>query len=77
MPFILLPFRPTSDTSASRNFVRNFFKAAYEGTRQFRGESLAQELRLTEPLVRHIAPNEQGDMLTYADIMQHHEVVLE
>ncbi|KAJ4363704.1 hypothetical protein N0V95_001019 [Ascochyta clinopodiicola] len=50
MPFILLPFRPTSDTSASRNFVRNFFKAAYEGTRQFRGESLAQELRLAEPL---------------------------
>ncbi|KAF2626854.1 hypothetical protein BU25DRAFT_394194 [Macroventuria anomochaeta] len=50
MPFMLLPFRPTSDTSASRNFVRNFFKAAYEGTRQYRGESLAQELRLAEPL---------------------------
>ncbi|KAF3046383.1 hypothetical protein E8E12_006562 [Didymella heteroderae] len=50
MPFILLPFRPTSDTSASRNFVRNFFKADYEGTRQFRGEGLAQELRLAEPL---------------------------
>ncbi|KAF3001446.1 hypothetical protein E8E13_008055 [Curvularia kusanoi] len=50
MPFVLLPFRPTSDTSASRNFIRNFFKAEYEGTRQFRGESLAQELRLTEPL---------------------------
>ncbi|KAI4685305.1 uncharacterized protein J4E84_006032 [Alternaria hordeiaustralica] len=50
MPFMLLPFRPTSDTSASRNFVRNFFKAAYEGTRQYTGEGLAQELRLTEPL---------------------------
>ncbi|KAF1837479.1 hypothetical protein BDW02DRAFT_577081 [Decorospora gaudefroyi] len=50
MPFMLLPFRPTSDTSASRNFVRNFFKAAYEGTRQYSGEGLAQELRLTEPL---------------------------
>ncbi|KAF1932136.1 uncharacterized protein M421DRAFT_416863 [Didymella exigua CBS 183.55] len=50
MPFILLPFRPTSDTSASRNFIRNFFKAQYEGTRQFRGEGLAQELRLAEPL---------------------------
>ncbi|KAE8822770.1 hypothetical protein PTNB85_09047 [Pyrenophora teres f. teres] len=50
MPFLLLPFRPTSDTSASRNFVRNFFKAAYENTRQFSGEGLAQELRLTEPL---------------------------
>ncbi|KAF1911555.1 hypothetical protein BDU57DRAFT_560299 [Ampelomyces quisqualis] len=50
MPFVLLPFRPTSDTSASRNFVRNFFKADYEGTGQFRGEALATELRLTEPL---------------------------
>ncbi|KAJ8112268.1 hypothetical protein OPT61_g5333 [Boeremia exigua] len=50
MPFLLLPFRPTSDTSASRNFVRNFFKAQYEGTRQFSGESLVQELRLAEPL---------------------------
>jgi hypothetical protein len=51
MPFVLLPFRPTSDTSASRNFVRNFFKAAYEGNGQFQGEGLATELRLTEPLV--------------------------
>ncbi|KAF1940252.1 hypothetical protein EJ02DRAFT_237327 [Clathrospora elynae] len=50
MPFMLLPFRPTSDTSASRNFVRNFFKAAYEGTPQYSGEGLAQEMRLTEPL---------------------------
>ncbi|KAH7372333.1 hypothetical protein BKA66DRAFT_176990 [Pyrenochaeta sp. MPI-SDFR-AT-0127] len=50
MPFMLLPFRPTSDTSASRNFVRNFFRAAYDGTRQYTGEGLAQELRLTEPL---------------------------
>ncbi|CAN9097974.1 hypothetical protein CC77DRAFT_485377 [Alternaria alternata] len=50
MPFMLLPFRPTSDTSASRNFIRNFFKAAYENTRQYSGEGLAQELRLTEPL---------------------------
>ncbi|KAF2831663.1 hypothetical protein CC86DRAFT_378459 [Ophiobolus disseminans] len=50
MPFVLLPYRPTSDTSASRNFVRNFFKSAYEGTRQFKGEGLATELRLTEPL---------------------------
>ena len=56
MPFMLLPFRPTSDTSASRNFVRNFFKAAYEGTGQYSGEGLAQELRLTEPLVGDAPP---------------------
>lgn len=53
MPFMLLPFRPTSDTSASRNFIRNFFKAAYEETGQYSGERLAQELRLTEPLVHY------------------------
>jgi len=49
---MLLPFRPTSDASASRNFIRSFFKAAYEGTGLFAGDSLAQELRLAEPLVR-------------------------
>ncbi|PSN60850.1 hypothetical protein BS50DRAFT_579014 [Corynespora cassiicola Philippines] len=51
LPFLLLPFRPTSDPSATRNFIRNFFKSQYEGTGQFSGPGLAQELRLTEPLV--------------------------
>ncbi|KAF2739160.1 hypothetical protein EJ04DRAFT_354244 [Polyplosphaeria fusca] len=51
LPFMLLPFRPASDPSAARNFVRNFFKSAYEGSRQFSGEGLQQELRLAEPLV--------------------------
>ncbi|KAJ4345299.1 uncharacterized protein N0V89_011429 [Didymosphaeria variabile] len=50
IPFILLPFRPTSEPSAARNFVRNFFRANYEGSRQFTGEGLAQEVRLAEPL---------------------------
>ncbi|CZS98853.1 related to morphogenesis-related protein MSB1 [Rhynchosporium agropyri] len=44
-PFLLLPFRPTSDPSAARSFVRNFFD------RGLKGEMLAQELRLTEPMV--------------------------
>jgi len=48
MPFFLLPFRPTSDPSAARNFVRTFFDRA----RYLHGEALAQELRLTEPMVR-------------------------
>ncbi|KAF2789805.1 hypothetical protein K505DRAFT_365289 [Melanomma pulvis-pyrius CBS 109.77] len=51
MPFLLLPFRPTSDPSAARNFVRSFFKSSYEGNRLFAGEGLQQELRLAEPLV--------------------------
>jgi hypothetical protein len=60
MPFMLLPFRPTSDTSASRNFVRNFFRAAYDGTRQFQAEGLATELRLTEPLVGPTAQDKRN-----------------
>ena len=51
MPFLLLPFRPASDPSAARNFVRNFFKSQYEGSSHYRGEGLHQELRLTEPMV--------------------------
>ncbi|TAQ91646.1 hypothetical protein B7494_g40 [Chlorociboria aeruginascens] len=45
IPFLLLPFRPTSDPSAARTFVRHFFE------RRLHGEALAQELRLTEPMV--------------------------
>lgn len=51
MPFLLLPFRPASDPSAARNFIRNFFKSQYEGSSHYRGEGLHQELRLTEPMV--------------------------
>ncbi|KAF2467550.1 uncharacterized protein BDR25DRAFT_344905 [Lindgomyces ingoldianus] len=51
MPFLLLPFRPTSDPSAARNFVRNFFRSSYEGSSQYSGPGLHQELRLAEPLV--------------------------
>ncbi|KAI4217297.1 MAG: hypothetical protein LQ351_000606 [Letrouitia transgressa] len=48
MPFLLLPFRPASDLSAARNFIRNFFN---DDRGPLRGESLTQELLLTEPLV--------------------------
>ncbi|KAI9047820.1 hypothetical protein LZ554_008528 [Drepanopeziza brunnea f. sp. 'monogermtubi'] len=47
IPFLLLPFRPTSDPSAARSFIRNFF----DRREPLRGELLAQELRLTEPMV--------------------------
>jgi hypothetical protein len=47
MPFLLLPFRPTSDPSAARSFIRNFF----DRSQRLYGEALAQELRLTEPMV--------------------------
>lgn len=47
LPFLLLPFRPASDPSAVRNFIRHFF----DDNQNLRGESLAQELRMTEPMV--------------------------
>ena len=45
---MILPFRPTSDPSAARTFIRNFFDRA----QALHGEHLAQELRLTEPMVK-------------------------
>lgn len=50
-PFLLLPFRPGSDASSARSFIRSFFRDAYEGGGSYRGESLRAELRLTEPMV--------------------------
>jgi hypothetical protein len=47
LPFLLLPFRPTSDPSAARTFVRHFFEAG----QGMRGDLLIQELRMTEPMV--------------------------
>ena len=49
IPFLLLPFRPASDPSAARTFIRNYFSMD-KGT-QLVGERLEQELILTEPMV--------------------------
>lgn len=49
MPFLLLPFRPASDPSAARTFIRNFF--SMEKGIDMKGERLEQELILTEPMV--------------------------
>ncbi|KAH8682159.1 hypothetical protein BX600DRAFT_505773 [Xylariales sp. PMI_506] len=46
-PFLLLPFRPTSDPSSVRIFIRRFF----DDNQNMRGEALAQELRMSEPMV--------------------------
>lgn len=55
IPFLLLPFRPASDPSAARTFIRNYFNPSFdpvtEKMRRFEGEHLSQELRLTEPMV--------------------------
>ena len=49
LPFLLLPFRPASDPSAARTFIRNYF--SNERGPQLTGERLEQELLLTEPMV--------------------------
>ncbi|KAH6609280.1 hypothetical protein Trco_002626 [Trichoderma cornu-damae] len=46
-PFFLLPFRPTSNPSAVRTFIRNFFSQEPP----IGGEALLQELRMAEPMV--------------------------
>ncbi|KAI9866621.1 MAG: hypothetical protein M1813_001173 [Trichoglossum hirsutum] len=51
VPFLLLPFRPTSDPSALRTFIRNFFNPRSDRGGRLGGDELIQELRLTEPMV--------------------------
>ncbi|EPS26981.1 hypothetical protein PDE_01921 [Penicillium oxalicum 114-2] len=50
-PFLLLPFRPSSDPSAARTFVRNYFNQSFDKGAPVSGNELMQELRLTEPMV--------------------------
>ena len=52
MPFVLLPFRPVTQSSDCRNFIRTYFKCRYDGTDALQGANLKNDLRLTEPLVR-------------------------
>ncbi|KAJ5111338.1 hypothetical protein N7532_001873 [Penicillium argentinense] len=51
VPFLLLPFRPSSDPSAARSFVRNYFNQSFEKGAPITGDALMQELRLNEPMV--------------------------
>ncbi|TQV98576.1 morphogenesis protein (Msb1) [Cordyceps javanica] len=49
-PFLLLPFRPTSNPSGVRTFIRNFFgKDGLDAP--LHGERLQQEVRIAEPMV--------------------------
>ncbi|RJE24367.1 morphogenesis protein [Aspergillus sclerotialis] len=51
-PFLLIPFRPSSDPSASRTFIRNYFNNSFKKGSPIAGDELMQELRLTDPMVR-------------------------
>ncbi|KAL4918767.1 hypothetical protein BDW62DRAFT_180313 [Aspergillus aurantiobrunneus] len=50
-PFMLLPFRPSSDTVTARTFIRNYFSQSLKRGSPFSGDDLVQELRLTDPMV--------------------------
>ncbi|KAJ5459749.1 uncharacterized protein N7458_001301 [Penicillium daleae] len=50
-PFLLLPYRPSSDPSAARTFIRNYFNQSFDKGAPVSGDELMQELRLTEPMV--------------------------
>ena len=47
-PLFLLPFRPSSDLTSTRMFIRKYFEG---GRPSLRGWALSQELRLTDVLV--------------------------
>jgi hypothetical protein len=47
-PLFLLPFRPSSDLSSVKTFIRRYFE---HGQPSISGGALTQELRLTEVLV--------------------------
>lgn len=49
IPFLLLPFRPSSDPNGARTFIRNYFSASNRD--QLRGSSLASEMRMTDVMV--------------------------
>ena len=50
VPFLLLPFRPSSDPSAAKTFIRNYFFPQTERTK-LAGYALTKELRMTEVMV--------------------------
>ena len=81
MPFLLLPFRPASDPSAARTFIRNYFNPSFDSVtdkmRRLEGDHLSQELRLTEPMVREQNFSPLEPELMFVGPLQCHEVVLE
>ncbi|EME43845.1 hypothetical protein DOTSEDRAFT_71609 [Dothistroma septosporum NZE10] len=50
-PFFLLPFRPDSDPAGGRTFIRSYYRSNADRSSQYKGESLKQELRLTDSVV--------------------------
>ena len=51
IPFLLLPFRPSSDPSAARTFVRNYFLPQTD-REALRGTALANEVKMTDVMVK-------------------------
>jgi len=50
VPFLLLPFRPSSDPSAAKTFVRNYFFPPSDREKPT-GAALMKELKMSEAMV--------------------------
>lgn len=76
-PFLLLPFRPETDTVPAKTFINNFYKGNREGSKNYTGSSLRRELILTDPAVRllGLVARSLADMGT--DLVQYSQMVLE
>lgn len=48
LPFVLLPFRPNSDSAPAKRFVRDYFRSRYDEDGEFEGRGLLQQLRLLD-----------------------------
>lgn len=59
VPFLLLPFRPSSDPSAAKTFVRNYFFPIGDRKKPS-GQALLKELKMAEVMVR-ICAAKSGD----------------
>ena len=62
VPFLLLPFRPSSDPSAAKSFVRNYFYPPSDRKKPT-GPALMKELKMAEVMVSSAAIY-VGDTLT-------------
>lgn len=58
MPFVILPFRPETDVSGAKGFIRNFFKTVYGESTAYSGEGLRRETKLHDPIVCDMASND-------------------
>lgn len=75
VPFLLLPFRPSSDPSAAKTFVRNYFFPPGD-RKKLSGQSLLKELKMAEVMVWKREVESSGCANTLQGLGRCHEMVL-